>query len=885
MAGSPALPRSYLAWAALATALLVMDVAASVVLSFYPNVADWVSIFAVEDGVFYLGDEVSGYILLSVLRCAAFSGLVASLSSTLKRFLRERRARSGDFRESDALLSGVSLGDASAFDPAAQDLSQSLLEDGAAPPLERMRDEIREAIGTWRKWQGRTLTLSIVVTAAKLLARLIQGVRPHHPADMAFWWAVTLTGVARSAAEAVAARRLVASANALDPDKAAEEERRAKRDMARWRDIWLLCLPDWPLFLIAFAALSIAAAGETVVPLFLGKMIDAIAIEEDSGKFDRLMLYLVVTAAVTGLFTGVRGSTFMIVGARFGVRVRQKLFDALLLQDAEFFERHKTGDVISRISADTQKVSEQIELNINVALRSVLQAAFTLIAMTVISWQLSVTAFVSVPLVVVISKSFGGYVRKLAKTTQSALADASSVAEEALSSIATVKAFSAEDAESRRFSGKLRRFLATTHYQAIAYAAYAATSYTFLPQASYCLVLYYGGKLNARGEVGSGDLVSFVFYLQSLFAAFNSMGNIYTGLLQAAGAAEKVFEWIELEPSLRPPEDGGRRLGGAETSGEVALRDVSFSYPTRPDKRVLDGLSLGAAPGEVVALCGPSGSGKSSCIALIQRLYAADKGAVTLDGTCVSQLNPKSFRRFVSIVSQEPVLFARTIQENILFGIQDPQDRPLGEADADALPVDPAIVGHWLGLPLSPPGDGSAAKWRKTHDAAVMSDILQEDAEPDAAAPRLEGVSPAVVRAAKLANCHDFIMGFPEGYHTMVGERGASLSGGQKQRVAIARALVRQPTVLLLDEATSALDAESERIVQDAIDKLISEKNRTCMLIAHRLSTIRNADRIFFIDAGRVRETGTFEELMARRGAFFDLVQKQTHGMADGAAE
>ena len=308
--------------------------------------------------------------------------------------------------------------------------------------------------------------------------------------------------------------------------------------------------------------------------------------------------------------------------------------------------------------------------------------------------------------------------------------------------------------------------------------------------------------------------------LQSLFSSFQSLGSIYTALAQALGAADKVIKSIERVPTVQPPERG-RALAPPLCRGDVKFVEVTFRYALRPEKLVLDRLSLHATPGEVLALCGPSGGGKSTVIALLERFYAAEAGQVLLDDIPTSALSPGWFHRQVALVGQEPTLFARSLRENITYG-------------------------------------------------------LSEEGRPD---------TESVRAASDLANAHGFISGFEHGYDTVIGERGAQLSGGQKQRVAIARALVRKPAVLLLDEATSALDAESEHVVQAAIDEMISKGGMTVLVIAHRLSTIRNADRILVIKEGKVAESGAHEALLKLAdGEYKKLVDRQMHGQA-GAAD
>lgn len=295
------------------------------------------------------------------------------------------------------------------------------------------------------------------------------------------------------------------------------------------------------------------------------------------------------------------------------------------------------------------------------------------------------------------------------------------------------------------------------------------------------------------------------FYLQTLNSNFSTLGDFYSNMVQAVGAAVRVFELCERKP--RSPDMDGcwdeaqeRAWKGA---GALQLRDLHFSYPARPDVKILSGLSLDVAASTVVALVGPSGNGKSTVISLLKRLYHVEEGSITLDGIPIWNFSHEQFHRVVSIVGQEPVLFARTIRENIVLGLENPEK--IGGED----------------LPAT---GGTSLSFREIEDLATK------------------------------ANAHDFISKMPKGYATEVGERGVQLSGGQKQRIAIARSLARRPKVLLLDEATSALDAESELQVQRAIDSMIAEGSMTVIIIAHRLSTVKNSDKICVIKGGQVVE-------------------------------
>jgi len=568
---------------------------------------------------------------------------------------------------------------------------------------------------------------------------------------------------------------------------------------------------DWYLVLFAFVFLVAAAVCQSLIPMFLSSAVTEII---HDGDFQHEIRNLIVAAAAYGICSSFRGATFIVIAGRFGVRLRAKLFRAVIDQDIAFFDSANTGELTSRLTQDCQKVVDQVELNVNIFFRSTVGAIMALIFMFGMSFKLSLLAFVSVPATVVISKVYGQIQQAISKDSQERLAQANAVASESLSAMPTVRAFAAEGAELERFTAKLLLYRKRRYDCAKYYLGYCSTV-LFLPQAVTAVALLYGGKLVKNGELSDKVLLSFVLYLQTLNDCFSSMGDFWSSMSQAVGAADKTFKLIDVVPSM-PLEDPHPTPLTARTPGAIQIESCRFAYPTRPTKQVLRGLSLDVPAGSVVALVGPSGQGKSTVIALLQRFYQEADGIVSLDGEPVRSFRHSDYHRVVTIVSQEPTLFARTIKANILYGI--PED-----------------------------------KW-------------PDDAQ--------------VFEAARTAFAHDFISEFPEGYDTEVGERGVKLSGGQRQRIAITRALVRKPKVLLLDEATSALDAESEKVVQEAIDGMMAAGNMTVVVIAHRLSTVRKATKICVLAKGQVVEEGTHDELLSRRGAYFRLVKTQLHSLS-----
>ncbi|GLI59706.1 hypothetical protein VaNZ11_001651, partial [Volvox africanus] len=582
----------------------------------------------------------------------------------------------------------------------------------------------------------------------------------------------------------------------------------AKRKQRTLMELLRLSFVDWPLLVVAFTAGSLAALGSASLAYLTGQMVDFASIELDRSQFTHTTVLLLVVAGLTALFTGTRGGLFTIANTRLNVRLRKGLFHALLQMEIGFFDTNRTGEIVSRLAADTSTVADQVGLNMNVMLRSATQAAMVLFFMFAASWRLTVVTFILVPVVLTISQVYGKFYSKLSKRVQAELATANAVADEVLSTMTTVKAHAIQDSAEAAYAAKLKDFYKLQLLEAGAYSLYAILN-TFLPNLVTAVVLFYGGNLVLAGVMSRGALVSFMLYQQSLTSAFQLMGDVFSALTAAVGAADKVVELMKRQPAI----SSGGQLVLPSLEGRVEAQEVVFHYPARPEVQVLNGLSLMAHPGEVVALVGPSGGGKSSVIKLLERFYLPTSGRILIDGHDLGQFHPKWLRRQVALVSQEPILYARSIRRNIILGLE--------------------------------PEDGCTAT------------------------PSEE----EVVEAAKQANADDFITAFPEGYETSCGEKGVALSGGQKQRIAIARALVRKPRVLLLDEATSALDADSEAVVQEALDRVMH--GRTVIVIAHRLSTIQAADRIYVIGKGAVQEVGTHNDLLAAGGVYAQLVRRQ----------
>ncbi|QDZ23496.1 ABC transporter [Chloropicon primus] len=596
-----------------------------------------------------------------------------------------------------------------------------------------------------------------------------------------------------------------------------DSEKRDKRarDWNALTSLYNFAKVDGHILIVAFACGCIASLATVSISYYIGKVVMFGAHEKDAKKAHAALSKLLVAVISCAVFTSIRGGLFTLSCARLNSRIRRSLLKSLLHLEQGYFDTVRTGELSSRLNTDTTQMSSQVSLNINILVRSFVQIVFVIGIMLWTSWKLTMVSFTMVPVAALVAHIYGRFYRRITKETQTALADASGVADEALASMSTVKSMAGEDIVASAYNDKLKRYLKLQTKESGAYSIYASLT-IFCPNAAMLATLAYGTYLALHDKMQGDDLYSFILYQQTLGSAFQYLGDIYSGISAALGAADKVFELIARTPemtisgSLQPPKFKGR----------IDLENISFRYPGRPDSVVLDNFSLKISPGEVVALVGPSGSGKSSLIKLIERLYEPEKGQVSLDGCNISGYDRKWLARKMALVGQEPVLFACSIKENIMYG-------------------------------------------------------LEGDEKP---------TMDAVIAAAKCANAHDFIQELQDGYDTECGEKGMQLSGGQKQRIAIARAVVRDPSILLLDEATSALDAESEGVVQEAIDKMIAQQERTVVIVAHRLSTIQGASKIVVVKDGKLEEQGSHSELYAKEGLYYRLVRKQLRGQSDSMA-
>ncbi|NXD98415.1 ABCB8 protein, partial [Chaetorhynchus papuensis] len=573
---------------------------------------------------------------------------------------------------------------------------------------------------------------------------------------------------------------------------------------------------DWPLFwtflrpqLLALTAAVVLALGAALlnvrIPVLLGQLVNVVArcarghVSTYLREVRRPALRLLTVYCLQGLLTFGYIALLARVGEQVAGNMRKALFSALLRQEVAFFDTTRTGQLVTRLTADIQEFKSSFKLAISQGLRSGTQTAGCFVSLYLLSPKLTALLLVALPALVAAGASIGAFLRSLSRQAQEQVAKATVVADEALGNVRTVRAFAMEEQQAGLFSAEVDRAGHLSEQLGLGIAAFQGLSNLAL-NGIVLGTIFVGGSLMAGDELSPGDLMSFLVASQTVQRS--GQGSV---VVRGLSAGARVFELLRLEPPV--PLQGGVSIPAHSLLGHICFNHVSFSYPTRPGYPVLQDFSLTLPPCQTVAIVGPSGGGKSTVAALLERFYEPTAGTITLDGHNIASLDPSWLRgQVIGFISQEPVLFGTTIMENIRFG------KP-GASDAE------------------------------------------------------------VYEAARLANADGFIRSFPEGYNTIVGERGTALSGGQKQRIAIARALLKDPAVLILDEATSALDAQAERAVQEALDRAAS--GRTVLLIAHRLSTIRGAHLIAVLAHGRVVEAGTHEELVRRGGVYAELIRQQ----------
>ncbi|MEO8304870.1 MAG: ABC transporter transmembrane domain-containing protein [Betaproteobacteria bacterium] len=552
---------------------------------------------------------------------------------------------------------------------------------------------------------------------------------------------------------------------------------------------------------LLFAAASVLAVGQG-----LKGVVDRGFSAGDGGELDRTLALMLGVVVVMAAATFTRFYFVSWIGERVTADLRRAVFDHLLTLPPAFFEVTRTGDAISRLINDTAMLETVIGSSASMAIRNALLLVGGLTMLAITSTKLTLLVLAGVPAVIVPIVLFGRKVRKLARASQDRVGDVGAYVDEALHEVRTVQAYVHEPVDQRHFAERVEAAFATAVARIRQRALLVAAVIT-LVFGAVGVILWIGGHDVVAGRISAGQLSAFVFYAVIVAGAVGTISEVVGDLQRAAGATERLFELLAVEPAIRAPEHPVALPVPAR--GTVALDRVVFHYPSRPDAAALEGFSLDIAAGEKVALVGPSGAGKTTVFQLLLRFYDPQSGSVAIDGVDVKRADPREVRKRLAVVPQDPVIFAASVVENVRYG------RP----------------------------DATEAEVREACEAAYAS---------------------------------EFIAQMPQGYESNLGERGVRLSGGQRQRLAIARAILADRPILLLDEATSALDAESERVVQLAIERLMA--GRTVLIIAHRLATVRHADRIVVMEGGRLAAVGTHDALMEASPLYARLAKLQFAG-------
>jgi ATP-binding cassette subfamily B protein len=559
--------------------------------------------------------------------------------------------------------------------------------------------------------------------------------------------------------------------------------------------------------ILAFISLTVAAVTTLVVPIAVRRMIDFGFSPEGIALINSYFIVMIAIVAVLAAASASRFYLVMTIGERIVADLRRDVFAHLVSLSPAFFDSARSGELVSRLTADTTQIKSAVGASVSIALRNIMLFIGATAMMVITSPKLSGFVLLAIPVIVIPLVAFGRWVRRLSRNAQDTLADASAYASELVGAIRTVQAYTSEGMATNRFGGEVE-----AAYEAARSSTRARAVLTliiiFIVFSSVVAILWVGSHDVLTGQITPGRLGQFVLYAAFAATGLGQLSEVWGEVSAASGAAERLFEILRVKSQITaPPQPVALPV---PARGDVGFDKVSFAYPTRPEVLAVDNVSLAVKAGEKVAIVGPSGAGKSTLFHLLLRFYDPARGAISFDGVPIRSVDPVDLRSRIALVPQDSVVFAATARENIRFG------------------------------------------------------------RPDATDAEVE-------RAADLAHATEFLRRLPGGFEAQLGERGVTLSGGQRQRIAIARAILRDAPLLLLDEATSALDAESETLVQTALEELM--RHRTTLVIAHRLATVLSCDRIMVMDQGRIVEQGTHAELVAANGLYARLARLQFEGM------